>query len=996
MNVSVKKIYLRKVEKLMKSKKLISTLLSAAILASFAPMAMAETSTESVWNYALVESGTEELYEAFPFVVDSIRRNNMGMDLYFQYLKNITADSTVNVKVTDISDDSVVIDKELSSGDVTVYLSEIPNEKIYLVEVTENLNGQAETYTKYIETKFTSADFPVNMTLGDTVINKNYGEDFAHIMYRKIEDEQEETTNGTEVTEEIEGVEETVVPSKTTIVEAAELNSFYDDLDANSYYELQMETDNERYYGYISTYPDGDNMGIVTRGYEMRDTLATAGAYALNGARETDEYWLNLFDFYKEKAVDYQSLKNDYIDFTQCNYTKVYKFVYPETGDYTFETIGNADTKLILYHEINGTPSQSVGVDDNGGTGNNGQYTYGMVVEEEHNPVAYIVVKCQDTTETNAAFRIIYDDYETIDDHTNYFDEIRSQTALGNYSDAINDNEYLDYSGDVDFFAYDISSGYGYARLLKKGDKYAEKVIVANVYEEGEDPNHDYDSYWWYESLTSEGTVEPEVIDYNTGTYYFEVLLRKKDLILPSTDEDGDDISDYYDGFNYNYSFEFYDPKYKDALDLAGTTSHGNNVPIYATEIPFNQTSEWDNLTLHKSDSDYFKFTTGAYGGNIAVTVDCSDMPASYNFAYTPHLYDGEVIQCTVNENGTITTSNIEDMADYTTTGRKNVLTYNNLEPNHVYYVRTSRPSSTQYSSYYPYSLKIEFEAPDVPSAVLENNVSLTHTVGDNITSTSAFLTTVMQNLTCKINGEEVADATAQADVQLYYNDSILTADMVNLMSAGTYNITAKYQNIEATGGTITLTVSETTVTPEDNIVELSSVTKERASANNDWAAVAKMMANVRLAREGKTQYSSNAASIATAVMGMSGTRGTLAQTIRAANYVYEQATGMTTECTDFQQISLDANYLKDDISFYIECESAIILQMVSSTAPTDMTQARYLLVSGINLTTNEVKVIDPAISAAYVWVPLSTLINGGYNNNSNLVFSGTIIEGII
>ena len=981
-------------------KKIISTMLSVAMFASFVPSVMAETNetTNSIWNYSLIESGSEVLYESFPFIVDSTRRNNMGMDLYFQYLKNISDDSSVNVKITDTSNDSIVINKTLSNGDLSVYFSEIPNEKIYLVEVTENLDGQVKNYTKYIETKFLPADFPVNMTLGDTVINNNFGEEFTHIMYRKIEETQEEIIEETETAVEIEGIEEENVSSQTNVVDATEINSFYNDLDTNSYYELQVQTDDNRYYGYISTYPNGDDMGVVTRGYEMRDSLAVAGIYSLDNSLSVISNTNTIPSYVTNNAVEYNRYRNEYINFEGSNYEKVYRFVYPETGEYTFETIGNADTTMLIYHKINGVYDGYVGRDTNSGTGNNAKRSYEWLVEEDHIVEAYIYIEWMDG-ETDAAFRVVRNDYENVDDHTNYFDEIRSQTALGQYSNITNSSR-LNYHGDVDLYAYNVNSGYGYVEIVNIDDFWTNQVIAANIYQEGTDPNHDYDTNWWYDSASSANVMsEPNRVDFDEGVYYFEVLQNINSMPLygnePDIDDEGNTINpetrpNYFEDYICLYNFNFYDSKHKDTLDATSTTNSGNNVPIYATEIPFTATSEWNNLTLHKGDSDYFKFTTGSSGGNVIVTVDCNDMPSLYNFAYIPHLYDGEVIQCVIRENGTISTSNIVDMASYTTVGRKNILTYDNLAPNHTYYIRTTRPSNTQYSSYYPYKLKVEFEVFDVPSAILENNVSLSHTVGSNITSTDAFLTTVMQNLTCKINGVDVADATAQADVQLYYNNNVLTADMVNVMNAGTYNIVAKYQGVEATGGTITLTVTEPV--SDSNILEISGVVNQRVSSVKDWAAAAKLIANIRLNREGETLSTMDITELATTIK-PDGGRGDTEDVASAANYVYAQALGLTETCDDFREFGIDQYSLRDDIEYYIGEGSALILQLVNNTAPTDMSNARYIVVIGINLDTDEVKVVDPSKNNNGTWVALSTLINGGYNGNTNLVYNGTVIE---
>lgn len=65
-------------------KKLISSLLIAAMSFSNLTSVFAEnevSETTSVWNYNLIDQGTENLYSEFPFSINKLMRQEMKMDL---------------------------------------------------------------------------------------------------------------------------------------------------------------------------------------------------------------------------------------------------------------------------------------------------------------------------------------------------------------------------------------------------------------------------------------------------------------------------------------------------------------------------------------------------------------------------------------------------------------------------------------------------------------------------------------------------------------------------------------------------------------------------------------------------------------------------------------------------------------------------------------------------------------------------------------------------
>ena len=69
--------------------------------------------------------------------------------------------------------------------------------------------------------------------------------------------------------EDEECTDDCLTASVISYISPEELNTFYSELDTDSYYELQVETSldgcSNRCRGFISTYPGGENLGIFTQ-----------------------------------------------------------------------------------------------------------------------------------------------------------------------------------------------------------------------------------------------------------------------------------------------------------------------------------------------------------------------------------------------------------------------------------------------------------------------------------------------------------------------------------------------------------------------------------------------------------------------------------------------------------------------------------------------------------------------------------------------------------
>ena len=280
------------------------------------------------------------------------------------------------------------------------------------------------------------------------------------------------------------------------------------------------------------------------------------------------------------------------------------------------------------------------------------------------------------------------------------------------------------------------------------------------------------------------------------------------------------------------------------------------------------------------------------------------------------------------------------------------------------------------------------------PTATLDGNVSLTHTIGNDISSLSDMLNAVMTQMTCTLYGETVADSTAISDVELYYDNNVLTTDIVNSLTAGSYTIVPKYKGVAATGGTVTLTVSEAT---SQNRVEVSFSTQECGVEEYDCFHCAKILANFRLSSEGSatTTLTEEDAAVYFNYDPEFPERVSLYKTLQATGYFYTN--GQSASTAGFSRITNSAQLTEDDLYTRVASNKIVIMQLSNSSAPTDVTQMRYLIVCGVDTSTHQLKIYDcnkPSQKTA--WYDTSLFTEGGYvEDNLNIKFNGSIVESV-
>lgn len=944
-------------------KKLLSGVLCASMLLSSFTFASANEATTSAdsWNYNLVSESSKDLYADFPMSINKTIGKDMSLSMQFRYLKNISTNDSVEMTITDLSDNSVVENYKLTDDNNFIIWNDVENNKYFSVSITENINGVENVFNGYINTKFVPADFPVNMTLGTKEYTLNNGEEFSAVAIKKV---------GVHANCDHDADSECIATCKTSglldLLAANELDTFYSSLDEKSYYELQVEASIdgqfEHYQGFISTYPGGENLGVFTRGYSFsiepitQTSVVSVGSYGIATAAVTpDDY-----DF--SRAHPYEYYRNENISSLDYDSDIIVKWVVPETGSYTIETIGNVDTMWYEFTVNNNTGDvyDTVYTRRSGGTGGNVSRTISILQGQ----IKYFVLNLEDGDSGPSAFRIVRNDYDNTDGIPAFRDQVQANYDNGIFSPISNDNCCIEFDGDVNIFAYDVSNGNGYLCFDDIGTD-----LIVEIYTI-------YNRVGGFDRLWKETTIN--VGDDGEYEYDFSDEVHYIDIRQSALPEIG--TNSYYDGHDYTYKFDFFDPRLKDAQDLAAHATYGDT-PVTPTQITLPYSN--NTRTLHKGESDWFTFTAGPDGGELTVRLDETTNGNQYDIA----LYDEVVIDSYDPPAWYIPTNigTIETKISY------KELTYDELVPGHTYFIEVDRPNSTTYSSAHPYTITVDVAIP-APTATLSGNVALSHVSGVNVSDLTAMKNAVMEKMTCSLYGETVADSIAVTDVELYYNDTILTASTVNSLSAGTYTIVPKYKDVIATGGTVTLTVTE----PVVEMVEVSIPTPCQYTVEFDGLTCAQILANLKLANDNQPATTLDVSDVA-ALLNIDEdypTRTSRSNTFKATCYFYTN--GQLSSSNAFINLN-NATAVSEDVLYdMVDAGNVAIMHLADSTDRTNPEKMRYIIICGVNKTTHQLKVYDCLEynqSNRLRWIDTATIFNGGYiTTNENIKFSGSII----
>ena len=169
-----------------------------------------------------------------------------------------------------------------------------------------------------------------------------------------------------------------------------------------------------------------------------------------------------------------------------------------------------------------------------------------------------------------------------------------------------------------------------------------------------------------------------------------------------------------------------------------------------------------------------------------------------------------------------------------------------------------------------------------------------------------------------------------------------------------------------------------------------------------DWVYCAQMLANTRLAREGSAAssvtdeealyaiYHANDSSVTQDDIWDILTRVSLTDTTKATRYFYSN--GNTTTGSTFRAVTNVSAYNEDKFFAEMNAGKACILLLKSIATPNDLNAARYVVLCGVNKENHTFKIADPVANTTS-WYPSDAFYNGGAMGNSDLKFSGSVIE---
>ena len=946
-------------------RKSISVILGAALTVTSSVCAFAQdietmdVSSDN-WDSSLVSGEYTKLYEEFPMKINKSLGAEMSLSMQFMYMKTITDNDSVSVSISDMTDGSEINNYQLTNENKYIVWNDVDNDKAYVVSIVENLNGIETMYDGYINTKYVPADFPVDIKIGNTEYARDNGEGISAIAMKKVGEFIECSHDPDE-----ECTEECAAKNNPKVYKKEQFQTFYSELDSDCFYELQA-TDSEgtRYQGFISTFSDGENLGIFTRGYEF-----TTNSISAHNVTDISNYSatatsVSPSDFDFSRVFDYVYYRDEYINELDYGSNLVVRWTVPETASYTVEMIGNLDT---MFYELTINPNTGDFYDNvyarrSGGTGENVSRTFSILQGQ----IKYFVLNLESGDPGRCAFRIKRNDYKNRDGISGYRSEVQANYDNGVFSSISNPNCKIEFDGDVNVFAFNANEGRTYF-----GFKNVEMPLVTEIYSIY-DRIDGLDATWLERTIAIENLSAKTFYEYNTikRVYYVEI----RQAIMPDIGSDA-----YYDGDNLSYEFYYYDPRMKDPVESAACPG-GSDSGVYPVEISIPYISY--ESTISRGDWDYFSFMTGDDGGQLNAKLHETANGLLYNISLLEYV---EV--CSYDPP---TWKDSDPIGTVTTYDSYKKLTCDNLLPNHKYYILIESPSSrTTYSSAHPYGLEIDVI---VPKATLDGDVVISKNSEENITNLSSLKNSLLDHMTCTINGGTVSKGSAVADVELYYNDSLLTSDIVNSLEVGTYTIVPKYKGVTATGGTVTLDVYALT----HDRVEITIPTATQFIQEYDWLYCAKALADFRLSKDGSSESTLDYDDVADrlGVDPDNPSRGTLYQTYKATCLFYSN--GTATSNSAFARVTNSNVVTEDELYNMVSNNRIVIMQLADSTAKSDWEKQRYVIICGVDKTSHSLKVYDCLKTSDKLleWVKTTKVFDGGYDPaNANVKFSGSIIE---
>ncbi len=937
-----------------KIKKIMSAVLSAAILMStYVPFAKAED--EIVYSYinddGVTVSVTESDIAEGHWNIDYMSR--MPIEQFEAFPLLMESDVSYNAELSL----SMTYLKVLGENDsATLTIKEYNTDNVYFFENFDSgeivLNYNNLTINKIydiilsetIDGETTQYSKAIRTYYKEAIMPENVS------LYANAEHDLLGITAGKlrlrDVTLANSGATETV-----THILPTELPAFYSAIADDHLYSLQASTGEDIYKGFVSKNTDYACPYIFLPTYSVYDGDAPQpvdNISVLSGAITESEY---------ENMIEISHYTDTYRRM-EAGTRRLFKFRTMEDGAHYIRTYGSfpvygyycvIDSSLELPDGIEGLNNSeldwSVMGDSYDPSSINknietmeGCYVYFLLITEETHGYVTIDVGY---AETNTGDTVPNSKYQaSMGTATVYGTEISSEL---NY---IGDTDIYKIANDVDGKYSFITSNMSSRTAMQQRIYYCEPEIDEYFFEYETDE----------QTIYSNGTLYVDVESIDGAIYYVELTCD----------------SIYY---TPAYTFRAMSPTTRDDYEIYGDNQfNGNkNVAYPLSEM----TSPVTDLTLSKTDSDCFKFTMGT-AGSVVISIDTALLCTELPYTLTLEDYEGNSVW-TATESGTKYIINA------------------NLLAGETYYIIIEKPNSESYCPGHTYTLEWVITPAPVYSAEMTQNVEVSENVGE--ATLSGLMQTIASNTTFKLDNNVVPTATAINDLVIYYNNAELTETALSALTAGTYTLTAKYNGVDLTGGTITLTLVASQSSNEP--IELT-FTEEYAPVEEwDWVACAKIIANYRRVREESTPtnldvldglvflYTSKDSTLTEDDCYENFERVSLADVAKTARYFYTDGTSSSGISFFYNSVANIEQYIN---SMLTQDKLCVMYLQSSLDSGTDMTNGRYVVVCGEDTEEEQYKIYDP-YTGYYSWVDYSDFTTGGVLGRTDLTYSGLVVD---
>ncbi len=882
------------------------------------------------WNVAALGEDSPVIFEEFPMRSTSSVNDYAELTVTFEYLKTLLDNDSATFTVTNRQTNEEYLFADLKDNHL-VELANLPVGNTYTVTLTETFDGESVTYARVMEIENKCASMPKNVSL--TAVGETEGVQATVVEVtemNKADMESYITEDGREITVLKERASATITP--------AELPAYYQTLPANRLYKVSASSGDDyarTFSGFISTYPGDDGYGIYEPGFSLIKeedyndsgiatfSLAQPASLSSRAFFTKDEIIDNANNYTNMFDAEITVAEDDPVGFF------VVKFPSDAFTSYQYEFISTE----LMHVEVwmggeNEDPSYAW------------QETIGTTVTNSYelalNQYVYFGIMFLNTDSGTALFRIKATDYA--DQSNSYYDLKAAGTRQAN---EVLINECIDYRGDVDVYYVDNTAGAGmYPADITTGASN-NKELTVKFLREGNRIGGGTIMVTDYTFTVNAGQLQTIIPTLSANTNYF-IQIHSKTAV--------------YNTVGDSYSMIINTPFTPDPKE-------SNNTPATATEL-----TGMDSLRdvyLHKGDVDYYTF----------------DVTGEQKFLYCSIYRTNLTIY-----NLTLLNSDMETVATGTIDGSYNIIDNFPLDPG-TYYIKIDYAGLGDEAYFILDSYRLNVEVMTA-SVEMKNAVGLTYTAGQSV-NIANYLTTVLAAADCEIGGYDYTASDKVDHCALFImnnsNKLAMTAENLASLPNGTYSVTLEFFGIEATGESITLAVTGSSVAA-GTIVELTTVTMENTTnVNWYWAACAKMIANSRLTREGSPV---SLLSLPAAINGAFGASylskiGTIEETAQLASYFYNG----NKDGYSFINSEISMNGIENSILAELNAGKAILAKLSSS----DNATVKYIIIYGINTGTHQYKIMDPE-GAVNTWIDADELYSG-YGGNTSLTFSGQVIE---